>query len=229
MADEILSNGEYAATLRARYKLNGADSLSDTELLCLLLSFTNVKNKLREVTAELVGMFGSVGSVYAASYGDLMNVPYMTRSAAVLVLLVGRFAGLSERERSAHGTYEYEARFLDVLKYCTEEEFWAAALDDDGAICAIERLSGGNDVSVDISVGEIARFAVKNEVRRIIVAHSHPNAKDCVHSDTDAYSMNTLATALYGVGIVLDGHVIVANGEARMYPSEHIHAAEDTH
>lgn len=229
MADLISGNKEYAAELRARYKNGGAEGFSDTELLCLLLSFTNVKGRLREVTAELVGTFGSVYSVYAASYSDLMSVRYMTRSAAVLVLLVGRFISLSEREYRERSVTEYEAKFLEALKYCTEEEFWAAALGSDGAVYALERLSSGNDVSVDISVSEIVRFAVKNKTRRVIVAHSHPNANDSVRSDTDEYSMNTLATALHGAGIVLDGHVIIANGEAKLYPLEHIHGTEDTY
>lgn len=229
MADLISGNKEYAAELRARYKNGGADGFSDTELLCLLLSFTNVKGRLREVTAELVGTFGSTRSVYAASYGDLMNVRYMTRSAAVLVLLVGRFGTLSESEYVSRSVDEYEEHFLKVLGYSAEEEFWAAALAADGGICALERLSGGNDVSVDVSVGEIVRFAVKNEARHVIVAHLHPNAKDCVCSDTDEYSMITLAAALKGAGIILDGHVIVANGEAKMYPSELAKSIEDTY
>ncbi len=218
MADTDAINKEYAASLRERFNKKGSADFSDRELLCLLLSYTNVKNNLVSVADALEDRFRDISKCYTASYSELMDVEGMTRHGAVILMLMGRLAALrSDSVHAARSGGEYEAQFLTILRYTMREELWAAALDDDGAVRALERLSCGSDMSVEISAGVLMRFAVKSNAKRVIIAHSHPDATEPVESQTDVYSAKYLATALNAAGVTLEGQVIVAGGKARMY------------
>ncbi len=218
MADSDAMNKEYAASLRERFNKNGSADFTDRELLCLLLSFTNVKNKLVSVADALEERFGDANHCYTASYSELMDVEGMTRHSAVMLMLMGRLAALrSDSVSTARVSGEYEEQFLTILRYTMREELWAAAIDDDGDMRALERLSCGSDMSVDISAGALMRFAVKSGAKRVIIAHSHPGSAEPAESQTDIYSRKHLAAALATAGVTLEGQVIVAGGKARMY------------
>lgn len=218
MADIEITNKEYAESLRERFNKKGAADFTDRELLCLLLSFTNVKNKLVSVADALEARFKDVGKCYMASYSELIEVEGMTRHGAVIIMLMGRLAALRPAGvPTAMGNAEYEEQFLTILRYSMREELWAAALDDDGTVRALERLSHGSDVNVEISVGALMRFAVKSNAKRVIIAHSHPDGAEPCESQTDVYSAKHLASALNAAGVTLEGQIIVAGGKAKMY------------
>ena len=218
MAHTEITNKEYAESLRKRFNKKGAADFTDRELLCLLLSFTNVKNSLVSVADALEERFKDVGKCYTASYSELVDVNGMTHHSAIILMLMGRLAALRPGGVPvARGNGEYEEQFLTILRYSMREELWAAALDDDGTVRALERLSHGSDVNVEISVGALMRFAVKSNAKRVIIAHSHPDGAEPCESQTDAYSAKYLAAALNAAGVTLEGQVIVAGGKAKMY------------
>ena len=142
MADVNLESKEYTAALRQMFENQGADTMSDGELLCLLLSFSANKTDVQKLVSALAERFGSVNNAYRAGFSELMGVEGMTRHSAVLIMLIGSLAAIGNTNtRKSQSNPEYETQFLNLLRYTMREEMWAAALDTEGEVCALERLA----------------------------------------------------------------------------------------
>lgn len=212
------TNKEYADGLRARFARHGDADMTDTELLCLLLSFTNVSGRLCETVAELERHFGTARGCFHVRYADLMKIEGMTRHGAMLILLTGKLAAMRGKVppvgRSAS---EYESMFSMMMRYSRDEELWAAALDDDDGVVAVERLASGEETQVGITVGCVMRFAAYHKARKVIIAHSHPGADSAEASPSDMHSLSYLGRVLDNAGITLLGQVIVSGRKARLF------------
>ncbi len=214
-----MTEKEYIEQLRNKASIPGAKaSMSDEELLALLLSNTNCKDRLRHVVNGLVSHFGTVKLCFSARLSELMAVDGMTRNAAVLIMLVGKAASTRDK-KPAHGecTGDFGRMFLAVLKPSREEELWAAALDKRDMFIGVERLALGTQVEVGINLGAVIAFAGRYGSRRIVIAHSHPDACEPELSERDMLSMIHIAHTLDELGITLLGQVVIAKEKAKFF------------
>ena len=217
MSDTVQLNKEYAKCLKEHYKIHGDADMSDKELLCLLLAYTNAVPVLRELADEIENHFGTVRHVYHAKYSELMRITGMTRSAAVLLLIVGKLVSMRAKSPVVgKPVEEYEAMFVGVMCYSLEEELWAAALNENGVVVALERIAQGDDAQVSVNVSKLVKFAVHYETRRVIVGHSHPGAIEPTASRSYKYAMAYIGAMLDDIGIELIGQVLVAGKKAKL-------------
>ena len=217
MADTKQINKEYTKELRERYAKNGDTDMSDVELISLILSYTNVQSKLKETVAALETHFGAVRHAYHARYAELMRIDGMTHHASVLLLLIGKLVSMKGKKSPVgKRVAEYESMFSMMMCYAREEELWAAAIDGDGVVVAIERLVSGDDTQVTIAISKVIKFAMYHNTRKIIIAHSHPGAIEVEESSADVYSMNYIGSMLDNTGVELIGQVLVAGKKTKM-------------
>ncbi len=217
MTDTAQMNNEYAKELRARYKKSGDSGMSDKELFCLVLSYANVTPVLRETADEVERHFGTVRHAYHAKYSELVRIKGMTRHAAILLLIIGKLVSMGSRTPSVGKRItEYEEMFVGVMCYCLEEELWAAALNDDGVVIALERIAQGGGAQVSVNVGKLMKFASYYETHKVIIAHSHPSAIEPIASKADKYAMSYIGAMLDEIGIELVGQVLVVGKKARL-------------
>ena len=217
MTDTAQNNKEYAKALRERYQKSGDSGMSDKELLCLILSYANITPVLRETADEIERHFGTVRHAYHAKYSELVRIGGMTRHAAILLLIIGKLASIKERTPSVGKRMaDYEAMFVGVMCYCLEEELWAAAINEEGVVIALERVAKGDDAQVSVNVSKLIKFAAYHKTRKVIIAHSHPGAIEPTASKADKYAMAYIGAMLGEIGIELVGQVLVAGKKAKL-------------
>ena len=218
MSDTKQSNKEYAAELRARYAESGDAGMTDKEMICLLLSYTNVQSRLRETADALESHFGMVRYCYHARYADLLKIEGMTHHGAMIILLVGKLASMKIKASSSKkAVRSYEEMFTMMMCFARGEQVWAAAIGDDGKVVALEKLADGDSSQVSISIGVVMKFAAYHRVHKVIIAHSHPNSDNIEMSNADKNAMQYLGSVLNDVGISLIGQVIVAGQKAKLF------------
>ncbi len=219
MTDHKQMNKDYAKELRERYAKSGDTDMSDAELFALILSYTNVQSRLRETVEAVESHFGTVRHAYHSKYAELMRINGMSHHAAILILLIGKLVAMSEKTHPVGKRVPgYEAMFCSVMCYSPVEELWAAAIDDSGVVTSLERIAVGEDTQVTVSLGIMLRFAVHNKAKKVVIAHSHPNAVEVECSSADEYSMGYIGAVLEEIGVELIGQVLVAGKKAKLIP-----------
>ena len=196
-------------------------SLTDDELLGLLLSHTDCKDRVRYVVSGLVSHFGTARRCFSAKYHELVAIDGMTRHAAILILLAASTSARSIEKtpiRKCKG--DFSRMFLASVNLSNEEELWAAALDDNDMFSVVERLAFGTEIEVGINMSSIISFAGRYKAKRIILAHSHPDIHDTGFSKRDEVAMEYIAKKLKLIGIELVCHVVVSGRQAAFFRCE---------
>ena len=219
MTDTKQMNKDYAKVLRERFAESGDTHMSDAELLALILSYTNVQSRLRETVEAIETHFGAVRHAYHSRYSELVRIEGVSHHAAILILLIGKLVVMKEKPSPVgKRVSEYETVFAAMMCYSLVEEVWAAAIDDKGVVTALERVATGDDTQVTVTLGKIVKFATHYEAKRVIIAHSHPNAIEIECSSADEYAMGYIGAMLDEIGVELIGQVLVAGKKSKLIP-----------
>lgn len=197
--------------LREKYASEGFQSLSDCEIIELLLSYSAGKG----FSAQAIGLYEFFGSSYAAANADeyylRSNFGLDEKSIALLKLLpqLSRLyfmeKGSIGRLSASHAAMNYFEKFFIGA---VTEQLAAAAVDKLFAITASSVISFGAADSVNAVLRDIADFALKNRSDRIFIAHNHP-AGSPSPSASDISSTDILCRRLKSLGIHLIDHIIV--------------------
>ena len=194
------------------------DALDFEELLCALLSFTGMKGSVAETVGEITAHFGSAERCFYASSSELMSIGGITDSAARLIRLCS--AVVCHRDVSSligKSVKDYCELFLSVIKSRFNEEFWAAALSESGALININCIADGGAGSVEVCASALCRFAAQNASRRLIIAHSHIDTDNAEASAADERALKYIGGVLANCGVELAGQVIVSGRDAKFY------------
>lgn len=212
-----MTDQEYVKNLRTAYNTAEArEKMSDTELLALLLSYTDCAKNLQHIMTDIADKFTCANDVYRCSYAGLMQIDKMTRHGAFAILLAARAMKKKVREiKVFKKASDYEELFLGRLSATVNEELWAAVFNEENKLADIRKMSAGSSCHADIFIGDLIEFAVASNCRKMVIAHSHAHSTDM--SEEDSEGVEYLRTVLAHFDIELYGHVIVSNREARFY------------
>ena len=192
------------------------DKLNDSEKLELLLSFAIPRRDVRPLSRKLIQHFGGLYYVIIATYEDLVAIPGVGRSTAILIKLV-----CSMLEISHHKVLQTESVFYNpkaLEEFCrmqmaskTSEELHVLYLDNNFRLVEHEVHSRGSIESTNIYPDMIVRKAVKNSVRCIVLLHNHP-ITDNMFSTQDIEATENLIALLNIFKLELYDHYVVASG-----------------
>ena len=202
--------------LRDKFLNNGMDSLSDAELLCLLLSY-NEKRNAGQMAEMLLNKFGSLRNIMTADAGILKRTGLKEASVVLLKMI----PDLAIRRRSSalvktvidssEAAIEYFSKYFSSLHI---EQLIAAAISKKMKIIRKPVvIASGNDVCMEFSCRNIIDFALSYKADIIIIAHNHPDCS-AEPSDDDIRSTRHIIRSLAGLGITLADHIIIGRGSA---------------
>lgn len=214
---DVSDDKEYIRDLKLCFGTD-ADTMTDEQLLTLLISYTDCRKRVVAVSTGLVKQFGSFRACFDASYDELCCVEGMTHNAAVLITLV---AEIRNMKRSSYKIGEkitdIEKFFLNSVKRCRDEKFYVVAMDSKHKLLNVKKLTGGKADSVDFMISDIVDFAAYHKAGIIAVGHTHPGMGTPEASQKDLGIMETIAKVLHRLDIEFMGQVIIAEGKARLY------------
>ena len=179
--------------MRRQLKTSGMDSLSDVQVLEVLLYYAIPRADTNPIAHRLLERFGSLSGVLEAAPDELLNIEGMGDAAAQLISLIPQlerrhFIDRSGKASILNSTSKCGQYLVPFFHGEQEEVVYLLCLDAKcKAICC-----------VPVHRGSITAASIS--VRKIVQTE-------------DLDTTRTLQTALQAVGIVLADHIIVADDD----------------
>lgn len=209
---------------RERLLAHGAAALSDAELLAIFLR-VGVKGKSAvDLARDLVGKFGSLNSLFAASYDQLTTVSGMgaAKYAQLQAVLEMAKRALGEEIKLADALSNPSAvrDYLRItLARLPHEVFVAVFLTAQNRVIAVDELFRGTLTQTSVYPREVVKRALAHNAASVILAHNHPSG-DATPSQADRILTNTLAEALAMIDVRVLDHFIVAPGASLSFAEQ---------
>lgn len=209
---------EMPADERPREKLvkYGADSLSDAELLALIIRIGNRNRTAVELSQDILSQFGGLKSLNYLGVGDLTEIKGVGKAKAVqiqaLVELSRRLATLNREEREVIKSPADIANLLmPELRYLTQEVFKLVLLDIKNQVIASPMISKGGLTTSIVHPREVFREAINYSSAAIILVHNHPSGVP-EPSREDIKITKSLIDSGKIIGIEVLDHIIIGDG-----------------
>ena len=203
---------------REKMERKGASSLSDAELIAILLRVGNANETAVDVAQRLLGQVNnSLNELARLSLHQFTKIKGIGRTKAITILAALELG----RRRSAEGPVNRERIFssrsvIDIfqpaLADLPHEEFWVLLLNKANRIIERVKVSQGGVGGTVVDPKLVLKHAVERLASAIIVVHNHPSGNP-QPSDKDIALTEKLKNAAQLFDITLLDHVIVTDGE----------------
>ncbi|MBI4446959.1 MAG: DNA repair protein RadC [Acidobacteria bacterium] len=200
----------YLPEYRVRHA--GWDSLSELELLALLIGPGVSPRKALQEAQRLLDRFQSARAATQATYHQLRKEGLNHRQALALQASVHLFqrirqSGLNPGQvfRSSVDIFEYFQPQLEPLK---KECFWSVLLDGKNRLISLVRISEGSLTCSLVHPREVFRPAIREAAAGVLFVHNHPSG-DPAPSQEDIEITRRLVETGRIIGIRALDHVII--------------------
>ncbi|MFP4661333.1 MAG: RadC family protein [Halanaerobiales bacterium] len=209
---------EMPADERPREKLvkYGADSLSDAELLALIIRVGNTKRTAVELSQDIYNKYGGLKALHYLTVKELKKVKGIGTAKAVqiraLVELSKRMASINREEKEIIKAPADAVKILmPELRYLTQEVFKVVLLDIKNQIISIPMISKGGLSSSIVHPREVFKEAIKHSSAAMILVHNHPSGIPDPSRD-DINITKKLIDSGNIIGIDVLDHIIIGDG-----------------
>lgn len=194
----------------------GAETLSDVELLAVVLRTGRRGMGVLECARVLLGRFDTLARVLAAPPGELAACPGIGRARsaelkAVLELARRALAGRMRAENALTAPGAVRDYLRLTLMEREREVFAVVFLDAQNRVIAFEELFHGTLTQTSVYPREVVRSALRHNAAAAIFAHNHPSGV-AEPSAADRALTRTLREALGLVDVRVLDHFIVGRG-----------------
>lgn len=204
----------HRARLRRRILDKGADTLTELELLEVILFAGNPRGDTKPLAKALIAQFGSLNAVIRSSAATLMTVPQMGEASVTAIKTAEATAMyLSHSEIIGRPVL---SNWASVKRYCINrlahqkiEHCIMLSLDHANAVINEREISKGTVDQTPIYVREVVTAALADYASAVLLVHNHPSG-DPTPSRPDITMTSELQRALAIVSIKLHDHLIVA-------------------
>ena len=204
----------YRMLPREKAKEYGISSLSDSELLAIIIKTAYVHKTVYEMADEIIEKAGGFENLFSLSYEELVNIKGIKDAKALEILPILEIARrLSKVDIISEGMLDSPDKVVEWLRfklgYGNQEEFLVIYLNKKGNVIKSEVLFKGNKNSSIVGIDEIFRKAILLKASAIIAAHNHPGG-DVNPSHNDIELTERLKEVSNMLQIPLLDHLIVS-------------------
>jgi DNA repair protein RadC len=165
---------------RERLKQYGAASLSNAELLAIILRTGTASESVLSLSTRLLSRFSGLGGLAKASFGELCLERGLGEAKAAQLkaaLELGRrLLSTQPEERALVRSPEDIANLLQAeMAFLEQEELRLVLLNTKNQVLAILQLYKGSINTSLVRVGELFREAVRENCPALVVVHNHPS------------------------------------------------------
>ncbi|MWC28746.1 RadC family protein [Paenibacillus sp. MMS18-CY102] len=202
---------------RERMMAHGAEALSHSELLAILLRTGTSRESVVELASRLLHECGGLRNLVDFSLEQLMEL-HGVGPAKALQLKAGielgrRIAASRFGDRPVIKRPQDAAELImDELRYQSKEHFMCLFLNTKNQVVAKELLSVGTLNASLVHPREVFREAIKRSSASIICAHNHPSG-DPTPSPEDITLTKRLSEVGDLIGIEVLDHLIIGDGK----------------
>ncbi|MCT4590989.1 MAG: DNA repair protein RadC [Carboxylicivirga sp.] len=225
---EHLSIKEWALEDRPREKLiyKGLSSLSDAELLAILIGSGSAKESAVELSKKILkDCQNNLNTLGKKTVNDLKSNYHGIGDAKAISIVasleLGRRRKLQDSEAQAKITSSKDVcdLFQPILGDLPHEEFWVLMLNRSNKVIARNKVSQGGISGTVIDVRLILKSAIDHLASSIILCHNHPSG-NLQPSDADTKITKKMSEAGRIMDIPVLDHIIVTDSGYFSYADE---------
>ncbi|MBR5280927.1 MAG: DNA repair protein RadC [Clostridia bacterium] len=201
-----------------RLEAYGPETLSDTELIAILLKSGNRNRNAVEVAQDVLtrseGLYG-LGELSVKALTEISGVGAVKAITLLAAFELGRRISKGEQgKKTKISSIEQLASLYAPVMHLPQEHFKVVLLDRKWQILKDVTVSVGTVDKAIVHPREVFSPAVVNRASGVVVMHNHPSG-DCTPSQADRDTTRRLSAAGNILGIVLADHIIY--GRDRYY------------
>jgi DNA repair protein RadC len=202
---------------REKMLLMGASSLTQSELLAILIGNGNKKASALQLAQQVLGLANqSLIELCRMTLTDLMSINGIGEAKAITLyaaLELGKRRREEEAKKIVRITSSKEAfqYFLPVLEDYRHEEFWILLLNRNNIVLSKKRVSIGGVSGTVVDPKIIFKLALDYLASSIILCHNHPSG-NLSPSQQDIDITKKLKEAGRFLDIIVNDHLIIGQG-----------------
>lgn len=207
---------------------NGPESLSNAELLAILLRTGTGRKNVVDVARELIhGADGRLGMIAGMSHEKLCSIDGIGPGKAVTISAafeLGRRAAGEKilQDKKAVSSPRMVFRMMSSkMRGLDHEECWVIFLNRANYVLGKERMSVGGMESTIVDAKMIIRRALERKASGLILVHNHPSGS-ALPGQADIKQTAALKKALQTCDIQLIDHVVVADDSWYSFADEQL-------
>jgi len=226
--DKRLTIRDWAEDDRPREKMmrKGSTSLSDAELLAILIGSGNRNESAVELSRRIMRECqDNINELAVLTVTDLCKRFKGIGSAKAITIMAALELGkrrktseMLERKKitSSQDLFDlFEPQLVDL----PHEEFWIGLLNGANKVIEIKRLTQGGSRQTVVDIPMLLKLALEKSAISIIVAHNHPSGQNRP-SVEDQQITNKIKAGCNAIGIAFLDHIIVARGNYYSFADE---------
>lgn len=197
---------------RERLIAGGEHSLSDTELLAIIIGNGTAQVSALDLAQHILAQHGSLRYLKEASLEELMEHRGIGPAKAVNIkaaIEIGRRISLDIRNKmSIKSPEDVKNMVMEDMRYLDREYFRVLYLDRKGGVLSMENVSIGGLHSALVHPREVFKPAIKKSAASVILVHNHPSG-DPSPSREDLELTTNLIKAGKFLGIEVLDHIVI--------------------
>lgn len=203
---------------REKLLLRGSQSLTDAELLAILLRTGTKGKSVVQVAYDLVERYGNLASLSTKSYSELIKTNGIKKDkAATLVAAfeIGKRTAIQSKwfsEKKITSPEDVAHIFIPMLKDELSEHFYIVCLNAANKIIRLDLISTGSLDSSIVHPREVFKVAIENSAKSIILVHNHPSGNPEPSNDDIAITKKLVEISKLMEITVFD-HLIIAENK----------------
>jgi len=199
---------------REKMQRYGAESLSEAELLAILLRTGSQKLNVLDTSKLLLSHFGGLRNLARKNWQELKAIPGIAKVKAITLEacfeLVRRIETAKAGDEVTITSPQTAAAFFGPkLRDLMHEVFIIGFLNNAKVLMGYQKISSGGSKSTIVDPAEVIRQAIINRANSFIILHNHPSGSEKI-SKADIKLTKRVAKSGTTVGIKLDDHIIIA-------------------
>lgn len=216
----MLSHSKFINSVQPRERLleYGATSLTDEELLAIVLRTGTSQLHVISLAQKLLAHFNGFRSLLAADATELQRIKGIGPAKSCELLAISEIARRALKEKLKQGSIMNQPQ--KVKEYCISklghlkiEHCIALYLDNQLRLIQCVEVSKGTINQASVYPRELVKMALNHHATAVILAHNHPSGMQ-EPSQADLHLTQHLKQALQLVDIRLLDHLIITANHA---------------
>lgn len=209
---------ELPLSIRPRERLEryGAESLSDSELLAIILRCGTKDISVISLAEKVLYEFESLHSLSQVTIEELCKIKGIQKVKAITILASIEFGkrvvnSFQEKLGVINNPFDAYLYLKPLMENLDHEELFCIFLNIKSEIIKVKRITTGTVNSTLIEAKDILKWAIKYSSSFIIIAHNHPSG-DATPSNNDKVLTDKLIASANQIDIKVIDHIIIGKG-----------------
>ncbi|MHB8906015.1 MAG: RadC family protein [Melioribacteraceae bacterium] len=203
---------------REKLRLRGVQSLTDTELVAILLRTGTKGKSVIQVAQDLIQKVGGLNNLTSQTSESIQKQLGIGKDKAATLIAAFEISRRVDTQKKLFSIKKITSPsdiaeiFIPLLRDKVKEEFYVVCLNSANKITKMELISVGNLNSSVVHPREVFKVAIENNSANIILLHNHPSGNS-EPSNEDI----TLTRKMVEAGKIMDiqvfDHIIIAGNK----------------